>query len=102
MLCDLIEFPAFFTTEIQKNKREVEWFELHSKLFSSACKLPILSIKLKYPSFCCLFCFTYTYMYMQITLHSADFAGDKNDTFDFPDQMLAFLGTLFTLTIKIF
>ena len=47
-------------------------------------------------------CFTYTYMYMQITLHSADFAGDKNDTFDFPDQMLAFLGTLFTLTIKIF
>ena len=41
-------------------------------------------------------------MYMQITLHSADFAGDKNDTFDFPDQMLAFLGTLFTLTIKIF
>ena len=39
---------------------------------------------------------------MQITLHSADFAGDKNYTFDFPDQMLAFLGTLFTLPIKIF
>ena len=51
----LIEFTAFFTTEFQKNKREVERFELHSKLFSSAWKLPILSIKLKYPGFCCLF-----------------------------------------------
>ena len=101
-LSSLIQFTAFSTMEFQKNKREVERFELHSKLFSSACKLPILSIKLKYPGFCCLFRFTYTYMYMQITLHSADFAGGKNDTFDFPDQMLAFLGTLFTLTIKIF
>ena len=54
-LSSLIEFTAFSTTEFQKNKREVERFELHSKLFSSACKLPILSIKLKYPGFCCLF-----------------------------------------------
>ena len=51
-LSSLIEFTAFSTTEFQKNKREVKRFELHSKLFSSACKLPILSIKLKYPGFC--------------------------------------------------
>ena len=37
--------------------------------------------------------FPFTYTYMQITLHSADFAGDKN---------VAFLGTLFILTNKIF
>ena len=36
----------------------------------------------------CLFRLTYTYM--QITLHSADFAGDKNVAFDFSDACLFF------------
>ena len=33
----------------------------------------------------CLFRFPYTYRYMQITLHLAVFAGDKNISFDFSD-----------------
>ena len=93
---------AFLTMEFQKNKQEVKQFELCSKLFSFiSMQIIYLSIKLKYPGVRCLFCFTYTYMYMQITLHLADFAWNKNVTFDFPDHKLAFLGTLLTLTIKI-
>ena len=33
-----------------------------------------------------LFCFTNTYI--QITLHSLDFAGDKNVDFEYPDACL--------------
>lgn len=41
-----------------------------------------------------------SYMYVQITLHSADFAGDKNVAFDFLDASL--FGHSIFFTIKIF
>jgi len=86
------------------------------RLFLSVCKLSILSIKLKYPGFfsqlfdmLCfilsnfyeskiLFCFTHTYM--QITLPWWILLETKMSPLI--SQMLAFLGTLFILTIKTF
>ena len=47
-------------------------------------------------------CIYFASLELHIPLHSADFAEDKNVAFDFWDWQLAFLGTLFILTIKIF
>ena len=36
----------------------------------------------------CLLCVTYTHIYLLITLHSVEFAGDKTVAFDFSDACL--------------
>ena len=117
-------------------------FKLCSKLFSSVCKLPVVSIKLNYPGFLRLFnllCFI-LYCFCESVILSCEFMLSKGKNFEemlrlqprryitillhlhsyeiklpffwqilleikilpLIFQMLAFLGTLFILTIRIF